>query len=225
MRASGVHDMKTDRQLKHDIEAELEWDPAIQAPHVGVAVDGGVVVISGHFGSHAQRHAVERAVQRVAGVRAIAVEADVKLEPQHQCSDAEIAAAIETAFHWHAQIPSDRVRVRVEKGHVTLSGEVDWEYQRHNAELVVRSLSGVVQVVNKIALRERRAPEYVAQRIEDALARYAQREAGRVQVQVQGATATLRGKVNSWAERETIQTAAWSAPGISRVVNELEVDA
>lgn len=217
--------MKTDSQLKHDVNAELEWDPAIRAAHVGVAVEDGVVVISGHLGSYAEKHAVERAVQRVAGVRAIAVEADVKLEPQHRCSDAEIAVAIETAFRWHAQVPDERIRVRVEGGRVTLSGDVDWDYQRHNAELVVRPLTGVVAVANKITLRERGTPEYVAHRIEEALARYAQREAGRVQVNVQGAAATLRGKVNSWAEREAIQAAAWSAPGISRVINELEIDA
>lgn len=215
--------MKTDSQLKHDINAELEWDPAINAAHVGVAVEDGVVVISGHLGSVAEKYAVERAVQRVAGVRAIAVEADVKLDPRHQRSDADIAAAIETAFRWHAQIPAERIRVRVEKGRVTLSGDVDWEYQRHNAELVVRPLTGVVQVINKITLRERRAPEYVAHRIEEALARYAAQEARQVEVQVDGTTAVLHGTVHSWAERETIQAAAWSAPGISRVVNELKV--
>lgn len=215
--------MKTDSQLKHDINAELEWDPAINAEHVGVAVEDGVVVISGHLGSYAEKYAVERAVQRVAGVRAIAVEADVKLDPQHQRSDVEIAVAIETAFRWHAQIPAERIRVRVEKGRVTLSGDVDWDYQRHNAELVVRPLTGVVQVVDKITLRERRAPEVVARRIEQALARYAAQEARQVEVQVEGTTALLRGRVHSWAERETVQAAAWSAPGISRVVNELKV--
>jgi osmotically-inducible protein OsmY len=215
--------MKTDSQLKHDVNAELEWDPAIDSAHVGVAVDEGVVVISGHLHSHAEKYAVERAVQRVAGVRAIAIEAEVMLEPQHQHSDAEIAAAIETAFRWHAQIPQDRIRVRVEKGRVTLSGEVDWDYQRHNAELVVRPLTGVVQLVNKIALRERKAPEYVAHRIQEALARYAEHQAQQVEVRVEGDVATLRGMVNSWAERETIQAAAWLAPGISRVVNQIQV--
>jgi osmotically-inducible protein OsmY len=215
--------MKTDSQLKHDINAELEWDPAVDAAHVGVAVEDGVVTISGHLSDYAEKYAVERAVHRVAGVRAVAVEVDIKLDPRHQRSDAEIAAAIEAAFGWHAKIPADRIRVRVEQGRVTLSGDVDWDYQRHNAELVVRPLTGVVQVVNKIALRERQVPEYIARRIEDALARYAEREARQVEVQVEGATAILRGTVHSWAERETIQAAAWLAPGISRVVNELKV--
>ncbi len=216
--------MKSDTQLKHDVNAELEWDPAIDAAHVGVAVEDGVVVISGHLRSYAEKYAVERAVQRVAGVRAIAVEADIKLEPQHQHGDAEIAAAIETAFRWHAQIPADRIRVRVEKGRVTLSGDVDWDFQRHNAELVVRPLTGVVQLSNKIALRARRTPEYIEHRIKDALARYAEREARRVEVQVEGSVATLRGKVSSWPEREAVQAAAWLAPGISRVINELQIE-
>ena len=216
--------MKSDTQLKHDVNAELEWDPAIDAAHVGVAVEDGVVVISGHLRSHAEKVAVERAVQRVAGVRAIAVEADVKLEPQHRRSDAEIAATIETALRWHTQIPADRIRVRVEKGRVTLSGDVDWDYQRHNAELVVRPLTGVVSLSNKIALRERRTPEYIEHRIQDALARYAEREARRIEVQVEGAVATLRGKVSSWPEREAAHAAAWLAPGISRVINELQIE-
>ena len=215
--------MKSDAQLKHDIVNELEWDPALDAAHVGVAVNDGVVVLSGHLNSFAAKHAVERAVQRVAGVRAIAIELDVTLEPHHQRGDADVAAAIETAFKWHAQIPEDRIQVKVEKGWVTLTGEVDWDYQRHNAERVVRPLTGVVGVVNDIALRQRSAPEYVARRIREALSRYADEEWRQIEVQVDASTAILRGTVNSWAERSAVQAAAWSAPGITRVVNELKI--
>jgi osmotically-inducible protein OsmY len=215
--------MKTDAQLKKDVVTELEWEPSVDATHVGVAVDHGVVVLTGHLGSFAEKQAVEDAVRRVAGVRAIAVELDVKLEPRHQRHDAEIAAAIETAFKWHAQIPDDRVQVKVEKGWVTLTGEVDWEYQRHNAEVVARPVSGVVGLVNHIGLRQRDAPEYVAERIHDALVRYAEDQAEQIQVSVRDGTATLRGQVDSWAERSAVQAAAWSAPGVSRVVNELKV--
>jgi osmotically-inducible protein OsmY len=215
--------MKSDAQLKHDIVNELEWDPALDAAHVGVAVNEGVVVLSGHLNSFAAKHAVERAAQRVAGVRAIAIELDVTLEPHHQRGDADIAAAIETAFKWHAQIPEDRIQVQVEKGWVTLTGEVDWDYQRHNAERVVRPLTGVVGVVNNIVLRQRSAPEYVGRRIREALSRYADDEWRGIEVQVDASTAILRGTVNSWAERSAVQAAAWSAPGITRVVNELEI--
>ena len=167
--------------------------------------------------------AVERATQRVAGVRGVAVELDVKLDPQHVVSDAEIAAAVQTAFKWHALIPDDRIHFTVEKGRVTLTGLVDWDHQRHNAEAAVQPIQGVVGVSNKIHLRERDVPDYVAHRIHDALARYADDEATHIEVLVEGGTASLRGTVNSWAEHALVQHAAWSAPGIQRVFNELKV--
>ena len=215
--------MKTDRQLKKDVEAELEWDPSIDAAHVGVAVEDGVVTLTGHLSTFAEKLGVERAAKRVAGVRGVAVELDVKLEPHHRVSDAEIAAAVRTAFKWHALIPEDRIHFTVEKGWVTLTGMVDWEHQRHNAEAAVRPLTGVLGVVNKIRLRARETPDYVAHRIHDALARYAEDEATHIEVLVDGATATLRGTVNSWAERGVVQHAAWSAPGVQRVIDDLKV--
>jgi osmotically-inducible protein OsmY len=215
--------MKTDTQLRKDVLAELEWDPSINANHVGVSVADGVVLLTGRLDTFDEKQSVERAVQRVAGVKAIAVELDVKLEPHHLRSDAEIAAAIETAFKWHTLIPEDRIQMLVEKGWVTLSGEVDWHYQRHNAESVVRPITGVVGVSNKIGLRERKASEYVANRIHDALMRYAEEGAQNIKVVVDTYTAFLRGSVATLAERNAVQTAAWYAPGISRVVNELKV--
>lgn len=215
--------MKTDAQLKKDVETELEWDHSINANRVGVMVENGVVTLTGHLGTFAEKAAAERAAKRVAGVRGVAMELGVKLEPHHQISDSEIAAAIQTAFKWHALIPDDRIHFTVEKGWVTLTGMVDWEHQRHNAEVAVAPLTGVVGVINKIHLRERQAPDYVAHRIQDALARYADDEAKRIEVRVDGGTATLRGTVNSWAERDIVQNAAWSAPGIQRVFSELKV--
>lgn len=215
--------MKTDAQLKKDVEAELDWDASINASHVGVAVRDGVVTLSGHLATHAEKAAVERATKRVAGVRGVAVELDVQLDPSHAVSDAEIAAAVQTAFKWHALIPEDRIHFTVEKGRVTLTGLVDWDHQRHNAEAVVHPIKGVVGVSNKIHLRERDVPDYVAHRIHDALARYADDEATHIEVLVDGGTATLRGTVNSWAEHALVQHAAWSAPGIQRVFNELKV--
>jgi len=215
--------MKTDAQLKKDVEAELDWDPAIQAAHVGVAVQDSVVTLTGHLGTFAEKAAVERAVKRVAGVRGVAVELDVKLEPHHRLSDGEIAAAVQTAFKWHTLIPEDRIHFTVEKGWVTLTGMADWEHQRQNAEAAVRPLTGVLGIVNKIHLRAREAPDYVAHRIHDALARYADDEATRIEVLVDGDTATLRGTVKSWAEHAIVQHAAWSAPGIQRVFNEVKV--
>ncbi|MES2229150.1 MAG: BON domain-containing protein [Pseudomonadota bacterium] len=215
--------MKTDQQLKKDVIAELEWDPAINAAHVGVAVKDGVVTLTGHLDTYAEKYAIERAVLRVRSVRGIAVELDVKLDPNHRRSDSEIAAAAESALKWHSLIPSDRIRVQVEKGWVTLLGEVNWDYQRREAEKAVRTLTGVVGVSNAITLKTAAAPADVAKRIRDAMVRHAENESRQLEVSVEGDTVILRGTVDSWTERATASSAAWSAPGVAKVVNELKI--
>lgn len=215
--------MKTDQQLKKDVIAELEWDPAINAAHVGVAVKDGVVTLTGHLDTYAEKYAIERAVLRVRSVRGIAVELDVKLDPNHRRSDSEIAAAAESALKWHSLIPSDRIRVQVEKGWVTLLGEVNWDYQRRETEKAVRTLTGVVGVSNAIGLKTAAAPADVAKRIRDAMVRHAENESRQLEVSVEGDTVILRGTVDSWTERATASSAAWSAPGVAKVVNELKI--
>ena len=216
--------MKTDAEIKKDVVSELEWDPAIDATQVGVTVKDQVVTLSGHLDTYAQKYAIERAVQRVAGVRAVAVELDVKLDPRHVRSDAEIALAAEQSLTWHALVPHERIRVQVEKVWITLSGEVDWHYQRENASKAVRELTGVTGVTNGLTLRPQATPSHISDRIRAALTRQVEREARRIEVSVEGSTATLRGDVHSWAERTAAEGATWSAPGIRRVVNELQVD-
>jgi osmotically-inducible protein OsmY len=215
--------MKTDSQLKKDVEAELQWDPAIDATRVGVVVTDGVVTLTGHLASYAEKYAAERAAQRVEGVKALAVELDVKPIASHQRSDAEIAAAVEWALKWNALVPEDRIKVMVEKGWVTLSGELDWDYQREQALKAVRPLTGVLGVMNNLALKPRVTPGDITQRIQGALRRQAEREAKGIEVVVSGNAVTLKGQVHSWAERKAAQGAAWSAPGISTVVNQLRV--
>ncbi|MFZ4649639.1 MAG: BON domain-containing protein [Rubrivivax sp.] len=215
--------MKNDSDIRKDVLAELDWDPAIHPTHVGVAVREGVVTLSGHLDTFAEKFAVERAVQRVEGVRAVAVELDVRLEPGHRRNDAEIATAAESALKWHALVPADLVRVQVEKGWVTLTGEVDWEYQRAAALKAVRPITGVMGVTNSLTLKPQVAPADVADRIRNALARHAEREARHIEVMVKGGTVTLKGQVDSWPERAAAEGASWSAPGIARVVNELTV--
>jgi osmotically-inducible protein OsmY len=151
------------------------------------------------------------------------VEVDVKLDPSHQRSDADIVAAAESAFKWHALIPSERIQVMVEKGWVTLRGELNWEYQRREAEKVVRSLTGVVGVSNAIALKAAAAPVDVSKRIRDALVRHAEDEAKLLEVTVNADTVTLHGTVDSWSERAAASSAAWSAPGVANVVNEIKI--
>lgn len=215
--------MKTDQQLKKDVSAELEWDPSINATLVGVAVKDGIVTLTGHLQTYAEKYAAERAVQRVHGVKGIAVELDVKLDPSHQRSDAEIAAAIESALKWHALVPADKIQVQVEKGWVTLRGEVNWDYQRREAEKTTRTLTGVVGVSNAIHLKAAAMPADVSKRIRDALVRHAEGEARQLEVTVEADTVTLRGSVDSWVERAAASSAAWSAPGVAKVVNDIRI--
>lgn len=218
--------MKSDKQLKSDIEAELAWDPSIEATGVGVAVKDGVVTLTGHLATYGEKVAIERIASRVAGVRAVAVELDVKVAPEHVRSDTEIAQAVNTALGWNAYVPPDTVRVKVERGWVTLDGDLEWEYQRQAADKAVRPLTGVRGLSNLIALKSRsQPPADLGTRIGDALARHARREAKSIDISVSGSTVTLRGSVDSWAERAAAQGAAYSAPGVGRVVNELTIKA
>ena len=214
---------KSDSQLKKDVESELEWDAVVHANDIGVAVKDGVVTLAGHLSSFAEKYAAERVVQRVQGVKGLAVELDVRLGAAAKRTDAELASAAEQALRWHALVPEDHVKVMVEKGWVTLSGEVDWEYQRNYAMKAVRPLTGVLGVTNSMSVKPLVTPANIKNRIQGALERQADREAKNIEVVVSGHTVTLKGQVHSWAERTAAQGAAWSAPGITSVVNELRV--
>ena len=217
--------MKSDTQIRDDVLAELRWDPAVNPTDVGVIVKDGNVTLTGHLSSFAQKYAADRAVQRVIGVRGVAVELDVRLPSSHQRTDAEIAAAVERAIEWHTLIPTDKVHPKVEKGWVTLSGEAEWDYQRRAAEGAVRNLLGVTGVTNLITVKPRVKADIVEGRIREALERQANREAKKIEVGVAGTAVTLRGKVHSLAERHAAQGAAWSAPGVTRVINDILVEA
>jgi osmotically-inducible protein OsmY len=215
--------MKTDADLKRDVSDELSWDPGINATALGVAVKDGVVTVSGHLDTFYEKSAVERALRRVAGVKAIAIELDVKLAADHKRSDTDIAHAAESALKWHTTVPDDKVRLTVQGGWVRLQGEVDWEVQRNAVEKAIRPLTGVVGLSNEIRIKLRPTTADLASRIEAALERQALREAHRVQVEVEGSNVVLRGRVHSWQERDAVQGAAWSAPGVRSVVNEVKV--
>lgn len=197
--------MKSDAQLKKDVEADIEWDPSINAAEVGVAVKDGVVTLSGHLDTFVEKYEVEQVVQRVAGVRAVAIEIDVKLTAGSVRSDSEIAHAVETAFNWHSSVPAERVQAKVEKGWATLSGEVDWEYQGAAAANLVRLLVGVVGVSNGIVLKPHTTPDNIGKRNRDALTRQAEREVKGIEVHVNGSTEVLRGSMHSLAERVAAQ--------------------
>lgn len=215
--------MKTDAELRSDVMDELDWDPSINATAIGVIVKDGVVTLTGHLNTFSEKYAVERAVRRVFGVKAIAMELDVKLSSAHKRGDSDIAAAAIHALAWNALVPGNRVTVEVEHGWVTLSGEVDWKYQRDHAEHAVRPLVGVRGLTSNIRVKPQVTSHDVAGRIEAALARQASREARRIQVSADKGIVTLQGKVHSWAEREAAAGAAFAAAGVSEVVNELIV--
>ncbi len=217
--------MKTDIQLKTDVTAELAWEPAVNAAGIGVLVKDGVVTLTGHLDTYAEKHAAERAVRRVAGVRGLAVELDVKLAPDHQRSDSEIASAAAAALRWSVFMPPDRIKVEVEKGRVTLTGEVDWAYQATTAEQCVRGLIGVRGLTNKITIKPTVSPRNVAAEIASALERHAEREAKNILIDVEGGVVTLRGKVHSIGERDAAAGAAFATKGVSRIINKLEVTA
>jgi osmotically-inducible protein OsmY len=217
--------MKTDSDLKHDILTELAWDPVVPEAKVGVAVSDGVVTLSGHLDTYAEKIATQRAVERVSGVQAIALEIDVVPQGVHKRSDTEIAMAAEQALGWNTSVPKDRVKVAVEKGWVTLSGELDWNFQRGAVERMIRPLRGVLGITDNITLKSLPIPANLSARIQDALTRQASREARRIEIAVDGSVVTLRGHVHSWAERNAAEGATWSAPGVSRVDNQLTVQA
>ena len=215
--------VKTDADLKRDVAAELAWDPAVKSTAIGVAVRDGVVTLTGHIDTFAEKHAASRAVRRVAGVKAIALELDVKIAPGHQRNDTEIAESIEQALKWSTVVPLDSIRVTVDHGWVTLQGDVEWDYQRRNVEKAVRPLMGVVGISNEIVVRAKPTLADLKRKIEDALTRQALREAQHVAVAIEGGTVKLTGKVHSWQERDVVQGVAWSAPGVSTVVNDLQI--
>jgi osmotically-inducible protein OsmY len=214
---------KADSELKKNVEAELQWDPSINATAIGVAVKNGVVSLTGHIDTYVQKRAIEKALRRVPGVRTIALELDVRLSPEHRRSDSDIAEAVRLALQWNTSIPANRVRATVDKGWVTLQGEVEWHFQRMAAEHAVRPLAGVIGISNEIALSAKLTAQDVQQKIAAALRRQVEREIDRMQITVTGNTVTLRGRVNSWHDRAAAQGVAWGAPGVRAVVNELDV--
>jgi osmotically-inducible protein OsmY len=213
-----------DKQLRQNLLDELEFEPSIHATSIGVAVDDGVVTLTGHVSSYAERIAAERAVRRVKGVRAIAQEIEVRCPSDEKTSDDEIAKRSLNILKWDKTVPEDAVKVTVRNGWVTLSGEVNWQYQRQAAEDAVRKLSGVTGVINGISIKATASLSDIKSKIEAALARHAHIEAQAIQVDVQdGNKVSLEGTVDSWDEREAVENAAWSAAGVQSVENRLTI--
>ena len=212
-----------DIDLRQSVLEELDFDPSFDAANIGVAVENGVVTLTGHVRSYAAKLAVERAVQRVKGVQGIAEEIEIRYPADKRTADDQIAERALSSIKWNAQVPGDAVLVKVEKGWVTLSGTVDWQFQRIAAESAVRRLSGVAGISNMITIKPQVRPTDVKSKILDALKRNAQLEADAIRVSVDNDTVTLEGNVTAWYERGIAERAAWSAPGVSKVEDRISV--
>ena len=215
---------RTDVAVQRDIINELHWDPSVGMAEIGVAVWDGVVTLSGIVESNAIRFSAIRAAERVAGVQGLADDLIVKLPTSLVRSDTDVAHSAVAALRANVQVQADTVEVRVDDGWLILKGEVDWHYQREAAASCVRHLRGVRGVSNLITLKTRPLAPDVAQRIQAALLRSADVDSERISVETADGKVTLRGTVRSWAERQDAERAAWSAPGVTAVVDQIVVN-
>ena len=223
MAIASALETRTDTQIQADVLAELKWEPRVQPNEIGVAVKDGVVTLTGYVDSYTKKWAAEEAAHRVRGVKAVANELEVKLPSSSTRTDTDLAAAVVRALEWDAFVPVDKISVTVAKGWVTLRGELEWAYQKDDAERVVRRLTGVKGVSNLIVIKARPTPAELKKKIEDALVRTAQIDADRITVDVQGSKVVLKGTVRSWAEREEAKRQAWAAPGVTEVDNRITI--
>lgn len=213
--------MKSDSQIQQDVIDELKWEPKVNATHIGVAVKDGIVTLSGHVDSYVEKLGAEAAAKKVADVKAIAVELDVILPGSSQKSDTEIAQAAMNALKWNVYQLADLVTIKVENGFITLTGEVPWHFERDSAEYTVKYLAGVKGVFNKIRIRPAISMNEVKIDIERALKRRAHEQAQEISVGINGNEVTLGGKIHDWKEKSLAIDAAWSVPGVAKVIDKM----
>ena len=213
---------KTDSQLKQDIETELKWDPKVNAAQIGVSVDKGAVTLLGTVDSYAQKWAAEDATKRVFGVCTVAQDLTVKILGEHKRTDSDIAAAVQHALKWDVFTPNS-VTAKVQNSAVTLEGQVKWNFEREAAERAVRYLTGVVVVYNSITLKPEASASQVKEKIQSALQRQATKDTNSIHIDASGSKVTLTGHASSWQSIEDAAHAAWAAPGVTEVVDQMKM--
>ena len=212
-----------DTELRRRVLAELDWDPSLDASSIGVAAKDGVVTLTGFVANYAHKKNAERAAKRVAGVKAVAEEIAIKLPGTYERSDTDIAHSVLSSLRFNVSIPYEKIQVTVEKGWITLDGEVEWPFQKNMAENATKYTIGVKGITNRIAVKPRISPADVRAKIEDAFERRAQLDAHQIKVEAVDNKVVLRGTVRSWQAKEQAEQAAWAAPGVTRVENDVVV--
>jgi osmotically-inducible protein OsmY len=215
--------MKTDKQLRTDVQAELDWEPSVDAGAIGVAVEDGVVTLNGRVRSFSEKWAAENAAERVAGVKAVSDELEVQLPRDYTRTDTDIARAAVEALRRNVNVPEDRIQVEVDHGLITLKGEVNYQFQKQAAEDAVAPLIGVTGVANDIIVKPNISAGAIKEQIEKAFKRSAQLDANRISVEATGNKVILHGEVDTRLEGDEAEDVAWRAPGVYDVENDIQV--
>lgn len=215
--------MKDDVQLQKEVMDELSWEPSVNSARIGVTVNNGAVALLGQVDHYNEKRRAEKVAERIAGVKSVVNELKVGLLPEHQRTDAEIQSAVKETLKWHSAVEHDTIKVGVENGVVSLSGEVEWKYQRTAIERAVSNLTGVKSVIDQILIMPRISSSNLKQKIQTALERNARLDAKKVTVNTNGNKVLLKGKVRSFAQSEAAEDVAWAGPGVLAVDNKLDV--